>query len=90
MESRAGPTTQRVAAVACNSILDRAFGKPKVIEEKGDLVERIAAMTREERLARAEELIASGKRYLPVLERVEADADAAHDGEASEVPPTEG
>jgi hypothetical protein len=51
-------------------------------------VERIAAMTREERLARAEELIASGKRYLPVLERVEAELDAAHDGEASEVPPT--
>jgi hypothetical protein len=76
---------ERVAAVACNSILDRAFGKPKVTEEKDDLVERIAAMTREERLARAEELIASGKRFLPLLERVEAELAAAHDDEQVEV-----
>jgi predicted unusual protein kinase regulating ubiquinone biosynthesis (AarF/ABC1/UbiB family) len=81
---------ERVAAVACNSILDRAFGKPKIAEEKDDLAARVAAMTPEERLARAEELIASGKRFLPLLERVEAELDAAHDDEQVKAPRTDG
>jgi hypothetical protein len=42
---------ERVAAVACNSILDRALGKPKPVEEKkSDMEARLAAMTREQRL----------------------------------------
>jgi hypothetical protein len=57
---------ERVAAVACNSILDRAFGKPKIgSEEKDDLVARLEAMTPEERAALARELIEEGQRYLP-------------------------
>jgi len=37
---------ERVAAVACNSILDRVFGKAKAAEEaKDDLVARVEAMT---------------------------------------------
>jgi hypothetical protein len=47
----------RVAAVACNSILDRAFGKPKPAGEKDDFVARIQAMTTEERLALADQII---------------------------------
>lgn len=49
---------ERVAAVACNSILDRAFGKPKVAEEeKDDYVARIEAMTPEERLGEARRIL---------------------------------
>src|SRR5271166_6302902 len=43
---------RRVIAVAANSILDRALGKPKAPEEeKDDMGARLANMTREERLA---------------------------------------
>ena len=44
---------ERVAAVACNSILDRAFGKPAPVkeEQKDSIEQRIANMTRKQRLA---------------------------------------
>ena len=43
---------ERVAVVASNAILDRAFGKPgPVQEEKDDFMARLGNMTREERLA---------------------------------------
>jgi hypothetical protein len=64
------------------------FVDRRVIE--GSIEHRVALMTREERLARLEELLEGATQYLPLLEQAEADADAAHDGEASEVPPTEG
>ena len=64
---------ERVAAVACNAILDRAFGKPKVAEEqKDDLVARVEAMSPEERVRMAEELVERGARYLPAYEAYEA------------------
>ena len=64
---------ERVAVVACNSILDRAFGKPNVAENlKDDLVARIQAMSREERLARVEQLRENAKRYLPEFEAARA------------------
>jgi hypothetical protein len=63
---------ERVAAVACNAILDGAFGKPKVAEEKDDLVARVEAMSPEERVRMAEELIERGARYLPAYEAYEA------------------
>ena len=57
---------ERVAAVACNSILDRAFGKPKASgEEKDDLVAQLEAMTPQERVEHARQLIAKGRGYLP-------------------------
>ena len=60
---------ERVAAVACNSILDRAFGKPKVAEEeKDDLVARVQAMTPEERVRMAQELLERAERYVPAFE----------------------
>ena len=60
---------ERVAAVACNSILDRAFGKPGLVkEEKDDLETRIANMTREERLARMSELLEPMRQYLDELD----------------------
>jgi len=55
---------------------------------EGSIEHRVALMTREKRLARVEELLEGAKQYLPVLEQIEA--EAAHDGEASEVAPTEG
>jgi hypothetical protein len=56
----------RVVAVACNSILDRAFGKPKASgEEKDDLVARLEAMAPEQRVEEARKLLEEGKKYLP-------------------------
>ena len=62
--------------VACNSVLDRAFGRPKpVMEEKDDLETRIANMTREERLNRMRELLAPMRQYFHELDDAEADAN---------------
>jgi hypothetical protein len=56
---------ERVAAVACNSILDRAFGKPGFLKEEKDSLEmRIANMTRKERLARMRDLLEPMRQYL--------------------------
>jgi hypothetical protein len=63
---------ERVAAVACNSILDRAFGKPKIGgEEKDDLVARLKAMTPEERVEYARKLLEEGKKHLPAYRKWE-------------------
>src|SRR5215471_7773500 len=61
---------ERVAAVACNSILDRAFGRPGFVreEEKDSLETRVANMTREERLARMRALLEPMRRYLNELD----------------------
>ena len=55
---------RRVIAVAANSILDRAFGKPKLaVEEKDDDMDaRIASMSSEERLAEVTRLLADLER----------------------------
>jgi hypothetical protein len=56
---------ERVSAVACNSILHRALGKPKAVEEeKNDMEARLAAMTREQRLQYMRELL-EPRQYLP-------------------------
>ena len=61
---------ERVAAVACNSILDRAFGKPRAERERIDSLElRVANMTREQRLARMREILDGMRKYLPVTEQ---------------------
>ena len=66
---------ERVAAVACNSILHRAFGKPGlVMEEKDSLEARIAAMTREEQLTRMRALLEPMRQYLHELDDEQADA----------------
>jgi hypothetical protein len=50
-------TDERVAAVACQAILDRAFGRPRpTIEKQETLEDRIEAMSPEERRARLREL----------------------------------
>jgi hypothetical protein len=54
---------ERVSVVACNALLDRAFGKPKpAVEEKDDMDARIASMSREERLALMNDLLADLER----------------------------
>jgi hypothetical protein len=54
---------RRVIAVAANSILDRAFGKPKTVEEpKDDLDARLARMSSEQRLAEITRLLADLER----------------------------
>ena len=65
-----GSDDERVAAVACNSILDRAFGRPGFVkeEEKDSLETRVANMTREERLARMRALLEPMRRYLNELD----------------------
>jgi hypothetical protein len=55
---------ERVAAVAANAILDRAFGKPgPAKEEKDDVGARFANMTREERLAEMQRLLEAVQQY---------------------------
>jgi hypothetical protein len=73
---------ERVAAVACNSILDRAFGKPGLVKEE-DLETRLANMTREERLARMQELLAPMRQYLhePAEEQVDAEVTPIESGD---------
>ena len=54
---------RRVIAVAANSILDRALGKPKpAVEEKDDWYARLASMSSEERLAEVTRLLADLER----------------------------
>ena len=61
-----GSEDERVAAVACNAILDRAFGKPgPVKEEKDDFKARLENMTREERLALMQTMLERVRQYLP-------------------------
>jgi hypothetical protein len=69
---------ERVAAVACNSILDRAFGRPAPVkeEQKNTIEQRLANMTREQRLAYMESLLAPMRAY---LHEPEANADATPD-----------
>ena len=73
---------ERVAAVACNSILDRAFGKPGLVKEE-DLETRLANMIREERLARMQELLAPMRQYLhePAEEQVDAEVTPIESGD---------
>jgi len=60
----------RVAAVACNSVLDRALGKPKAVEEeKKGMEARLAAMTREQRLQYMQELLESVNDFLPAAQK---------------------
>jgi hypothetical protein len=57
---------ERVAAVACNAILDRAYGKPgPVKEEKDNFEARLANMTREGRLALMHAMLERVQQRLP-------------------------
>jgi predicted Zn-dependent protease len=80
---------ERVSVVACNSLLDRAFGKPKpAAEEKdNDMDARLKAMTREERLAYAWELLEGARKYLPAAERDgdTIDGESTTEGDSVEV-----
>jgi hypothetical protein len=61
---------ERVAAVACNAILDRGFGKPgPVKEEKDDFMARLGNMTREERLALMQSMLERVRHYLPAAQK---------------------
>jgi hypothetical protein len=76
-----------VIAVAANSILDRAFGKPKAAEgEKDDMDAQLASMSRKERLEYARQLLEGARMYLPADER-EAEMIEAEttDGDSVEV-----
>jgi hypothetical protein len=60
----------RVAVVAANSVLDRALGKPKAVEEeKNDMEARLAAMTREERLTLMRDMLERVQQYLPAAQK---------------------
>jgi hypothetical protein len=76
---------ERVAAVASNSILDRAFGKPTAAEEaKDDFLARLQVMTPEERVRMAEELLHRAERYVPAFEARAWEVTKAETGLPSE------
>jgi hypothetical protein len=62
---------ERVAAVACQAILDRAHGKPRAAPEdvKSSLEERMAAMSDQERHARLIELHARATQVIEGMAR---------------------
>ena len=70
---------ERVAAIACNSILDRAFGRPGLAKEEkqDDLMTRITNMTREERLTRMKSLLEPMQQYLHELDEDRDRAEVA-------------
>jgi hypothetical protein len=68
---------ERVSSVCCVAVLDRAYGRPREAPEVESLEERIANMTREERLARMAELLAPMRAYLDEEDnKAEGDIDA--------------
>ena len=78
---------RRVIAVAANSILDRAFGRPMpaVEQPKDDMAARLANMSREERLAEMMRLLERMQRCLPPGEDAEltvVDGEAIRDRDA--------
>jgi hypothetical protein len=63
---------ERVAAVACNAILDRAFGKPQPHRpEQDSIAERLALMTPDERAANAVALVARIRARLAACRAIE-------------------
>jgi hypothetical protein len=68
---------ERVATVACNSVLDRAYGRPETRqpEPTDDLVERLKRMTPEERAEHAHQLAARLRETLDRHKAIEGEAE---------------
>jgi hypothetical protein len=70
---------ERCAAVACNSILDRAFGRVKQAEDPPSEREELEAMTPEERRAEMQRLVDKARGVLagdrPVIEGEAVEAE---------------
>jgi len=64
---------ERVAAVACSAVLDRAFGRPQTSrpEKEDSLAERVARMTPEERARDALDLAERVRARLAELRTIE-------------------
>jgi hypothetical protein len=64
---------ERVSVVACNSILNRAYGTPRAAEEpKDDMTARLKGMSRAERLALMHKLLEPMSQYLQPGEDAES------------------
>ena len=59
---------ERVRSVCSVAVLDRAYGRPRETQEAESSETRLARMTREERLAYMESLLAPMRAYLGELE----------------------
>ena len=67
---------ERVAAVACNEILDRAFGKPQPhLPEHDGVAERLARMTPDERAADAVALVERIRARLAAIRTIEQEPE---------------
>ena len=67
---------ERVSSVCCVAVLDRAYGRPREAPAEDGPEDQFARMTRAERLAYAEALLAPMRKYLEAEEN-EAEAEAA-------------
>src|SRR6516164_11724275 len=65
---------ERVRSVCCVAVLDRAYGRPREMQEDDGIETRIANMTREERLAHMASLLGPMRAYLHELEEEETGA----------------
>jgi hypothetical protein len=71
---------ERVSVVACNAVLNRAFGTPRAAEEpKDDMTARLRAMSSADRLALMHGLLERMRLHLPPDEEAES---TVVDGEA--------
>ena len=67
---------ERVRSVCCVAVLDRAYGRPREAAPEDSSDDRFARMSREERWAFIESLLAPMRKYLEAEEN-EAEAEAA-------------
>ena len=58
---------ERVRSVCCVAVLDRAYGRPREMKEEQSAEQRFANMTREQRLAYMESLVAPMRKNLAEL-----------------------
>jgi hypothetical protein len=68
---------ERVSSVCCVAVLDRAYGRPREAPAEDGPEDRFARMTRAERLAYMEALLAPMRKYLHELDEDQAEAEAA-------------
>ena len=71
-----------------SKLLPKKFGEKLDVDTHIDLVARVKAMTPQQRLERAAELLEEGRRYLPLLARFRAEKAAKtiedEDGQSTE------
>lgn len=79
---------ERVRSVCCVAVLDRAYGRPREAVPEDSSDDRFARMSRKERWAFMESLLAPMRKYLEAEENeAEVEAETTIEGGSSETDP---